>query len=76
MRKRIKGHSRATYDIIYLKYERILTKGGLFLKGKLLTILFGTMLVLVACGGEKESDSINNSGTSDTVNVSACRKDL
>ena len=32
------------------------------------------MLVLVACGGEKESDSTNNSGTSDTVNVSAAEK--
>ena len=44
------------------------------MKGKLLTILFGTMLVLVACGGERESDSTNNSGTSDTVNVSAAEK--
>ena len=44
------------------------------MKGKLLTILFGAMLVLVACGGEKESDSTNNSGTSDTVNVSAAEK--
>ena len=32
------------------------------------------MLVLVACGGEKESDSTNNNGTSDTVNVSAAEK--
>ena len=44
------------------------------MKGKLLTILFGTMLVLVACGGEKESDSTNNNGTSDTVDVSAAEK--
>ena len=44
------------------------------MKGKLLTILIGTMLVLVACGGEKESDSTNNNGTSDTVNVSAAEK--
>ena len=49
-------------------------KGVLFLKGKLLTILFGSMLVLAACGGEKESESSNNSGTSDTVNVSDAEK--
>ena len=49
-------------------------KGVLFLKGKLLTILLGAMLVLAACGGEKESDSSANSGTSDTVNVSNAEK--
>ena len=32
------------------------------------------MLVLAACGGEKESDSANNSGTSDAVNVSDAEK--
>ena len=44
------------------------------MKGKWLTILFGTMLLLAACGGEKEPDSANNSGTSDTVNVSDAEK--
>ena len=49
-------------------------KGVLCLKGKLLTILFGSILVLAACGGEKESDSSDNSGKSDTVNVSDAEK--
>jgi cytochrome c551 len=44
------------------------------LKGKLLTVLLGTMLVLAACGGEKEQGSSNDGGTSDTVNVSNAEK--
>jgi cytochrome c551 len=46
----------------------------LLLKGIMLAILFGAMLVLAACSGEKGSDSSSNSGTSDTVNVSAAEK--